>query len=99
MTSVKIYRPAKNAMQSGRAKTKRWVMIYESVKAQYTEPIMNWPASTSTLPEVKMTFATKEEAIEFAKKQNWSYTLVLPHDRKIPPKSYVSNFTRPKLNY
>ena len=35
---VRIYKPAKNAMQSGRAKTKRWILEYRAETARIPEP-------------------------------------------------------------
>lgn len=93
MVSVKIYKPAKSAMSSGRGKTKKWVMIFDRENAQYIEPVMQWTGTTSTLPEVKLTFQSQDEAIDFAKKHNWEYTLIQPHEKVIKPKSYVDNFT------
>ena len=94
MVSVRIYKPAKTAMQSGKAKTRQWVMEYERSEAQYVEPLMHWIGRDSTRPQVTMQFNTKEEAIEFANKNGWHYNIEQPHHRKFIPKNYADNFRR-----
>jgi hypothetical protein len=94
MINVKIYQPAKTAMQSGRANTQNWVLQYDSEKSQYVEPIMQWTASNSTTPQVTIPFSSKEDAISFADKNGWKYTVVEPHKTVIKPKSYTDNFIK-----
>jgi hypothetical protein len=90
--SVRIYRPSPNAMQAGRANTKRWLLEFEPRFAPFIEPLMGWTGSTDTLPQVRLTFATKEQAIAFAERQGWSYAVSEPHLSRIQPKSYADNF-------
>ncbi len=94
MITVKIYRPAKTAMSTGRANTQYWVLEYLEEKTQYIEPVMQWTASTSTKPQVSLNFPTKEEAIQFALKNEWTYKIIEPKNRKIIPKSYTDNFIK-----
>ena len=37
---ARIYRPAKTAMQSGKAKTKDWVLEFEPASARRSDPLM-----------------------------------------------------------
>lgn len=92
MISVKIYKPAKTAMSSGRGNARNWILQYEREKSQYIEPVMQWTASTSTRQEVKLLFPTKEEAIAFADKNGWKYTLFEPHAKYVKPSNYTDNF-------
>ena len=55
-------------MQSGRGKTKKWVLAFES-KNTKTNPLMGWESGEDTLGEVLLKFSTKEKAIEYAKKK------------------------------
>ena len=43
---ARIYRPAKTAMQSGKAKTQRWVLDYEPEVAKSVEPLMGYTSAT-----------------------------------------------------
>ena len=93
MKKAKIYIPAKTAMQSGRGKLKKWVLEFET-KDPSINPFMGWEASTDTLEEVILKFSTKEKAIEYAKKNNISYSVIEPKKKKFVIKSYADNFLK-----
>ena len=90
---AKIYRPTKTAMQSGIRKTKNWVLEYESLETGIS-PLMGWESTKDTLSEVKLEFTTKNQAISYAKKNNISYYVIDPQNRKFVKKSYADNFTK-----
>jgi len=92
MTQVLIHRPPKTAMQSGRAETKDWVLEYAPATPRAPDPLMGWSSAGDTLNEVKLKFATVDEAVAFAKKHGLDYTVVAPHDARFKPKSYAENF-------
>ena len=46
------------------------------------------------MSEVKLTFFNKEEAINYAKKNNINFDLIEPQERKVIKKSYSDNFTK-----
>ena len=50
---ARIYKPAKTAMQSARAKTKEWVLEYEPATPQEIEPLMGWTSSDDMLSQVR----------------------------------------------
>jgi hypothetical protein len=90
--SVRIYKPTKTAMQSGRANTTRWLLEHDPADAQEADPLMGWAGSSDTDRQVKLWFATKEEAVAFATQKGFAYRVEEPHDRTIKPKSYADNF-------
>jgi hypothetical protein len=92
MAQVRIYRPAKTAMQSGKAKTARWVLEYELATRRDPDPLMGWSSAGDTLNEVRLRFATLDEAIEFATRHGLSYVVSTPHESRFKPKSYADNF-------
>jgi hypothetical protein len=92
VTTVRIYRPAKTAMQSGRANTEHWVLEYEPAAGQRPDPLMGWSGRGDTRNQVRVTFATCEEAVAFAKKQGLAYEVMPPRTRRVRPKSYTENF-------
>ena len=55
---------------------------------------MGWQSSSNTLSEVKMTFNSKQDAIDYAKKNKINYIVVEPNKRSIVKKSYADNFTK-----
>ena len=92
MTLARIYRPAKTAMQSGRAKTRKWVLEYEPTSRRDPDPLMGWSSARDTLNEVQLHFDTLEEALAYAKKNNLEYTVIEPQARTPKAKSYADNF-------
>ena len=68
MKKAKIYIPNKSPMQSGLGKTNKWILEYETENPT-KNPLMGWESSNDTLSEVKIEFATKELAINYAKKK------------------------------
>ena len=89
---ARIYKPAKNAMQSGLANTSEWVLEYELETPRRPEPLMGWVAAGDTLNQVRMKFITKEAAIAFAEREGLDYTVNETHIRKVKPQSYIDNF-------
>ena len=93
MTEVRIYKPAKTAMQSGRTTTKRWVLEYEPESAKETDPLMGWVGSTDMRGQVRLKFDSKEEALAFAKKNNLTARVQDPKPRRVKQKNYAENFS------
>ena len=91
MKKAKIYKPTKNAMQSGRRNSKNWKLEFDTLD-NGTSPLMGWESSSDTMSEVRLEFSTKEKAISFAKKNNIEYYVVEPEKRAIIKKSYTDNF-------
>ena len=92
MALARIYRPAKTAMQSGRAKTRRWVLEYEPASRRDPDPLMGWSSAQDTLNQVQLRFDSLDEAIAFAKKRELEYALIEPNQRTRKVKSYADNF-------
>ena len=89
---VRIYQPAKTAMQSGSANARKWRLEHEPQEAKRADRLMGWIGSGDTRDQLRMTFDTKEEAIAFAEKKGYEYTVDEPHSRRVRPKSYADNF-------
>jgi hypothetical protein len=92
MAQARIYQPAKTAMQSGRAKTRKWLLDYEQASKRQPDPLMGWSSARDTLNQVQLRFDTLDEAVAFAKKHGLDYTVIEPHQRLFKPKSYAENF-------
>ena len=89
---VRIFQPAKTAMQSGRAGTDRWQLEFAPGSPRVADPLMGWTSSTDTRSQVRLTFDTKEEAVAFAEKHGLPYAVEMPNERTFRPKSYADNF-------
>jgi hypothetical protein len=98
MAAVRIFRPTKTAMQSGRRNTREWVLEYEQATRRDPDPLMGWSSAHDTLNEVRLHFATLEEAVAFADKRGLDYTVITPQPRTAKQKSYADNFRYDRLH-
>ena len=80
-------------MQSGIAKSNKWILEYET-KNPTNNPLMGWESSSDTYSELKLEFSSKELAINYAKKNKIDFELIEPKKRKTIKKSYADNFIR-----
>ena len=90
--TVRIFKPAKTAMQSGEARTKEWILELDPAAPRSVDPLMGWTSSSDTRAQVRLEFDTKEEAIAYATREGLAYTLIEPKPRKPIRKSYADNF-------
>jgi NADH dehydrogenase (ubiquinone) Fe-S protein 4 len=95
MKKAKIYKPTKTVMQSGLRNTKNWLLEFDTLNTGIN-PLMGWETSKDTMSEVKLEFSTKEQAINYAKKNNIDYYIIEPQKRKLIKKSYTDNFLKDK---
>ncbi|HVX58029.1 MAG TPA: ETC complex I subunit [Candidatus Saccharimonadales bacterium] len=89
---ARIYQPAKSAMQSGRARTKQWLLEFEPEQARGIDPLMGWTTSSDMRQQIQLEFDTKDDAVSYAQKRGISFQLFEPHRPKQMPKSYSDNF-------
>jgi hypothetical protein len=89
---ARIFRQAKSAMQSGKAKTHTWELEFAPASARIPDPLMGWTTSTDTKAQVKLSFRDLEEAVAYARRHGIPFE-VLPDraPRKII-KAYADNF-------
>ena len=93
MADTRIYPPAKNAMQPGLARTRRWLVEYSPTAAQRPDPLMGWSGGGDTRRQVRLSFATRDEAIAFARKHDLTYQVEEPNARRVRAKTYADNFS------
>ena len=91
---ARIYQPARNAMQSGQAKTKLWYLDFLPADAPEIGPLMGWTGSADTQAQVRLKFDSREAAEHYAKEQGLDYTVTESHSRaaNIRPMGYGENF-------
>ncbi len=80
-------------MQSGIKKFDKWIIEFIT-DDPVTNPLMGWESSADTYSEVKLEFKTKDLAVDYAKKNNISFEVIEPKNRKITKKSYADNFIK-----
>jgi hypothetical protein len=91
---ARIYKPARTAMSSGTAKTKDWVLEYVADSSRGIDPLMGWTSSADTQAQVRMSFETKEAALDYARDHGIDALVMEPKPRKpnIRPRGYGENF-------
>ena len=93
MKKAKIYKPSKTATQSGKRNTKKWILEFDTLNTGIN-PLMGWETSKDTMSEVKLEFSTKDQAINYSRRNNIDYYIIEPQKRKIIKKSYSDNFLK-----
>lgn len=91
---ARIYRPARNAMQSGIAKTRNWVLDFAPQSAREVDPLMGWTSSSDMQSQVRLRFLSKEAALEYAETYGIDAQVIEPKPRKpiVRPGGYGENF-------
>ena len=92
MTRAIIYRPSKTAMQSGWARTKRWVLKFRPEEKQANDPLMGWAGSGDMRQQIRLEFDTLEEAKDYATRKGLDYVVRQDEPRRFRPRSYADNF-------
>jgi len=92
--TVRIYRPAKPASQSGTWHSHHWRMDWDILQRghRWENPLMGWQSSADGMQGTNIKFKSKEDAITFANKQGYEYFVQEPNQRKFVPKAYANNF-------
>lgn len=90
--TARIYKPSKNAMQSGQGRSKEWVFEYEPAAPREIDPLMGWTSSTDTQSQVHLRFDSKEDAIAYATRNGIPYSVQEEAQKTMRKKSYAENF-------
>jgi hypothetical protein len=89
---ARIYKPAKSAMQSGKGKTVYWVLEHEQQTPRSADPLMGWTSTADTITQVRLTFATQQEAEDYARRNGMAYVVQSDTPTRMQKKSYSDNF-------
>ena len=89
---ARIYKPARNAMQSGKAGTKQWVLEYEPETPRVIDPLMGWTGSDDMRQQLRLEFDSAEEALAYAQRHAIPAQVFEPHLPSQKSKSYAENF-------
>lgn len=90
---ARIYKPARTAMQSGVARTKKWLLDYEPDEARVVEPLMGWTSSADMKSQIRLRFASKEEAIAYCERHGIPYQIFEAHEPARRSIAYADNFS------
>ena len=89
---ARIYIPAQNAMQSGKANSKEWLLEFEPASALVSDPLMGWTVSSDMNGQVRMMFDTQAEAVAYAQRHGIAFEVLAPRQHRRTLKAYADNF-------
>ncbi|MBL0767319.1 ETC complex I subunit [Sphingopyxis sp. XHP0097] len=89
---ARIFQKPKNAMQSGRAGTDRWMLEFAPAEARKADPLMGWAGSGDTRRQIRLTFATRDEAVAYAVRYGIDAEVIPTPERKLKIQAYADNF-------
>ena len=89
---ARIFQKPKNAMQSGRAGTQRWMLEFAPAEARKADPLMGWAGSGDTQRQLRLGFASREEAVAYAEKNGIEVEITPTPERKLKIQAYADNF-------
>ncbi|SNT29143.1 ETC complex I subunit [Sphingopyxis indica] len=89
---ARIFQKPKNAMQSGRAGTQRWMLEFAPAEARKADPLMGWAGSGDTRRQLRLSFASRDEALAYAARNGIEAEVVPTPERKLKIQAYADNF-------
>lgn len=89
---ARIFKPTKNAMQSGLKHCKKWIFEYAPEESRVLDPLMGWTGSGDMLGQVRLSFDSRQEAVAYAERNNIDYVVQEPHVRKRRLRNYADVF-------
>ena len=90
--TARISRPARTAMQSGTAKTHRWLLEFVPETQRAIDPLMGWTSSSETLTQLKLWFDSREDAEAYARAHGLAFVVDEPKEAQRRTVSYSDNF-------
>ena len=79
-------------MQSGKAKTGRWLLEYDPEQPRRIDPLMGYTSSGDMKSQIRLWFDDKEQAVAYAEREGIAYRVEEPHQPKRRQVSYSDNF-------
>lgn len=89
---VKIYKPTKTSMQSGSLEQKWLIEFVQNDSSKFIEPYLRRTSSSDMMNEVVLSFNRLNDAIDFAKHNNYQYEVIKTQKMRLIKKSYADNF-------
>ncbi|MEQ1509597.1 MAG: ETC complex I subunit [Sphingopyxis sp.] len=90
--AARIYQIPKNAMQSGRARGRGWVLEHCPTEARRADPLMGWSGSGDTQAQVRLSFDSLEAARSFALHQGIDAHVIATPSCTLKIQAYADNF-------
>lgn len=89
---ARIYQVQKNALQSGKALTHKWMLEYAPAEAKRPDPLTGWAGSGDTRQQVRLSFPSQEAARAYADREGIAYTVITSAPKGLKIQAYADNF-------
>ena len=89
---ARIFKPSKSSMSSGRARSRDWVLEFESASARVPDPLMGWSSSSDMNGQIRMSFETEQEAVAYCNAHGIAFQVTPAKPRHHVIKAYADNF-------
>lgn len=89
---ARIYKPARNAMQSGKYGSRNWVLEFDAEERRTTDPLMGWTSSGDMKQQLRLVFESQQQAVEYALRNGIAYAVAPEPPVRITRKAYADNF-------
>lgn len=90
--AARIYQIQKNALQSGKALTHKWVLEFVPSEAKRPDPLTGWAGSGDTQQQVKLSFPSADAARAYADKYGIDYSFIPTPPKTLKIQAYADNF-------
>ena len=91
MIVARIVEVDRKTTQSGKAGNGRWTLEFERSQAQRPDPLTGWNGSGDTKTQVRLNFASREDAIAYAEKRGLAYHVVPAAPVSLKIQAYADN--------
>jgi hypothetical protein len=92
MTVARLYQRPKSAMQSGRARTREWVLEPAPSEPRRHDPLTGWWGSGDTRTQLALRFPSRAAAEAYAAARGWTVDVAEPWERTLKLQAYADNF-------
>ena len=92
MTTARIIEEQRRTTQSGKSRDGRWTLEFEREQPQRADPLTGWAGSGDTRTQVRLTFDTKQAALDYATRMGFDVHVVPAPPVKLKLQAYADNF-------
>ncbi len=92
MVEARIFQEPKSAMQSGRAKSVRWVLEFDPAEAKQPDPLTGWAGSGDTRQQVRLMFPDLAAAQLYAARHDIAAHVIPAPQKVLKIQAYADNF-------
>ena len=90
--SARIYQQPKNAMQSGKANSNKWILEYMPSDRKVADPLTGWAGSCDTDQQIKLQFDNLQAAQTYCKDNDIAHDILATPHKRLKIQSYSDNF-------